>query len=166
MTIAIRVEETKNVSTILKKGIKGKKHREHPIAKEFEKTTFLYPIDGLDQHLHFWPKNAKMKDINIDDNTYVIADVDNCFVGDLYLEDKPKEYLDNTTSLKKYTEKKGSSRYEFEEPEIVCTNDINQNKILGTMSFTKLDAVYKKCKKLGGNQYTCIELGIKEHIKK
>lgn len=164
--IAIHTTDTKNVSSIIKKGIKCKSYPEHPIARNFDCASFFYPIDGVDEQLKFWPKNARMKGMKVDDGSYIIADIGNCVVGDLYLEDRPDEYKSKTMSFSNYVKEANYSRSKFREPEITCSDEVPPKKILGSLLYSELNKINNECMKLDKDVYNCIETNIKKILEK
>jgi len=162
--LALHVTNTKNLESIKKNGLKCTDASVHPVAKNFECATFLYPLDGIDYTLKFTPQNAKMRGETLADTSFVIVDVPNCVVGDLHLEDQEDAYKSNTTTLKNYIT--GRERRRFKEPEIVCRGTIDKEDILGSMSFGEVDVLYNTCKTSGEYIHKCMELGISKILKK
>lgn len=159
--LALHITNTKDVPLIKKEGLDCKIYPDHPIAKGFDCPTFFYPLDGIDEHLKFLPQNARMKNEDVNDTSYLVMDIPNCVVGDLTLEDQTELYKQRATQLKKY--KNEQLRNQFREPEIICHHTTSKDLILGSLLFTELNAIHDKCK-LTGNVSKCMETEIRQHI--
>lgn len=165
MAIALHVTHKNKVDSIKRNGLICKTYPNHPIAKSC--SVFFYPINGADRSIKFRPQNAKFRNEDLDDEHYIIADIDNGTVGDLDLESWPNRYIENTMEYSKYY-KECMWRNRFREPEIVIKGNILKDRIVGSLPYTKLKEIYDKCydKNERIHKCDCVENDIKKIIRR
>lgn len=164
MVLALHVTHKDKVKSITQKGLICKSYKEHPIAKDC--SVFFYPINGAHKDIEFTPQNARLRNENVDDTVYVIADVDDGIVGDLQQEGNIERYLYNTMKYEEYL-KDCRSRNRFGEPEVIIKGSIPKEKILGSINYTKMKKIYDNCdnKDARIHKCDCIENGIMKVIR-
>lgn len=164
MALALHVTHKDNVKSITQKGLICKSYEKHPIAKDC--SVFFYPINGAHKDIEFTPQNARLRNENVDDTVYVIANVEDGIVGDLYQETNIERYLDNTMKYEEYL-KDCHYRNRFEEPEVVIKGSIPKEKILGSLNYTKMKKIYDNCydKDERIHKCDCIEKDIRKIIR-
>lgn len=139
------VTDKKSLDKIKKDGYKCRDYfSKHPIGMEC--TTFFYPLNGVDNQLKFRPQNARMSGEDVDDEVYVIFNIDDdaCKVGDLRLEAVEEKYKKTMMPYREY-QKGEENRFKFREPEVVCYNSISPEKIVAVLTYSEMKKLFESC---------------------
>lgn len=152
------VTDKGSIDKIKKEGYKCHDYSEHPIGAKC--TTFFYPLNGIDRNLEFRPQNARIRGEDIDDEVYVIFDIeDTCKVGDLTLEGSKSEYEKRVSTHEDYQEGEWM-RHRFIEPEVVCYNSIPPEKIVAILTHSEMKKLFEGCPK--DNKTECMATDLKK----
>jgi hypothetical protein len=164
MRLALHVTSKDKIESITRKGLECKNYEDHPIAKDC--SVFFYPLNGADKDIEFTPQNARLRNEDVDDSVYIIANIEDGIVGDLYDEGNTEKYLGNTMKYEEYL-KECRARSRFREPEVVVKGNVAKERILGSLNYTKIKKIYEDCydKNERFHRCDCIEKEIMKIIK-